>query len=253
VDPGWQKSPITFPVAPSPATQIIKGLKMYVDGGARKMAMLYCLEVGSLCQYLNDETKKSEVGQYILQSYQVSLVAPSYTSQCLRMKQANLEVVYMLLDTASASRVTKDCATQGYKPKFMLLGLDATREMPTIASLGDALIPGATASPGATNMPAVAEYHQVMATFAPSVGDSGFGLLGWAAAKMLGLAGRNMSDHPSSADLFAGLYSVKDETFGGFTVPLTFTKAARTAKPCVFIWGVAASKFAAPQGNKPLC
>ncbi|HEX3789969.1 MAG TPA: ABC transporter substrate-binding protein [Pseudonocardiaceae bacterium] len=253
VDAGWQKSPITFPVAPPVATQIIKGLKMYVDSGARKIAMLYCLEVGSLCQYLNDQAKKSEVGQYIEQSYQVSLVAPSYTSQCLRMKQANLEVVYMLLDTASASRVTKDCATQGYKPKFMLLGLDATREMPTIPSLSDALIPGATASPGAANLAAVTEYRQVMQTFAPSVGDSGFGLLGWAAAKLLGLAGKNLSDSPTSADLFTGLYTVKDESFGGFTVPLTFTEQQRAAKPCVFIWGVAADKFAAPQGNKPLC
>jgi branched-chain amino acid transport system substrate-binding protein len=158
VDPGWLTSPITFPVSATVATQIVKGLKMYVDGGARHIAMLYCLEVGSLCQYLNDQAKKSEIGQYIEQSYQVSLVAPSYTSQCIRMKQANLEVVYMLLDTASAARVTKDCAAQGFTPKFMLLGLDATKEMPSIPSLGAALIPGATASPGATDLPGVQRY-----------------------------------------------------------------------------------------------
>lgn len=253
VDPGWVSSPITFPVSATVATQIVKGLKMYVDAGDLRMAMLYCLEVGALCQYLNDQAKKSEIGKYIEQSYQVSLVAPSYTSQCLRMKQADLEVVYMLLDTASAARVTKDCATQGFTPKFMLLGLDATKEMPSIPSLSAALIPGATASPGATDLPGVRRYLKVMKTFAPSVGDSGFGTLGWAAAELFGLAGKNLSDNPTTAELFEGLYRVKNETFGGMTVPLTFTKAKRWAKPCVFIWGVADNKFSAPQGSKPLC
>jgi branched-chain amino acid transport system substrate-binding protein len=93
-----------------------------------------------------------------------------------------------------------------------------------------------------------------MKTFAPTVGDSGFGTLGWAAAELFGLAGKNFSDNPTTAEVFAGLYAnVKNETFGGMTVPLTFTKDKRSAKPCVFIWGVANNKFSAPQGSKPLC
>jgi branched-chain amino acid transport system substrate-binding protein len=249
----WFTSPVAFPVSAPGAVQIIKGLKMYVDRGVRKFGMLYCLEVGSLCQYLNDQAKKSEVGQYILQSYQVSLVAPSYTSQCLRMKQGGLEAIYMLMDTASASRLVKDCATQGYTPKLMLLGLDATKDMPGIPVLGQALMPGATVSTGATDLPAVARLHQIIDTYAPSVGENGFGALAYAAAEMLGLVGKNLSANPTSAELIAALYRVKNETLGGLTVPLTYAKTGTTAAPCVFIWGVANGTFTAPEGSKPLC
>lgn len=251
--PDWFTSPVAFPVSAPGSVQIIKGLKMYVDRGVRKIGMLYCLEVGSLCQYLNDQAKKSEIGQYILQSYQVSLVAPSYTSQCLRMKQGGLELVYMLMDTASASRLVKDCATQGYTPKLMLLGLDATKEMPDIAALSQALLPGATVSTGATDLPAVARLHKVIETYAPSVGVSGFGALAYAAAEMLGLVGRNLSDHPTSAELVAALYRVKNETLGGLTVPLTYARTGTTAGQCVFIWGVTNGQFTTPEGSKPIC
>ncbi len=246
-------SPVNFPVSAPGAVQIVKGLKMYVERGATKMGMLYCLEISALCSYLNDEVKKSEVGKYVVQSYQVSLVAPSYTSQCLRMKQGGLEVIYMLMDTAGAARLVKDCANQGFRPKLLLLGLDATKEMPSIPVLADALMPGATVSTGARDLESVNQFHKVIATYAPSVGESGFGTQAYAGAMMLGHVGQNLSDNPTSAELLAALYKVRKETLGGFIVPVSYSKTGTTAAPCVFIWGVANGKFTAPEGSKPLC
>lgn len=246
-------SPVNFPVSAPGAVQIVKGLKMYVERGATKMGMLYCLEISALCSYLNDQVQKSEVGKYVVQSYQVSLVAPSYTSQCLRMKQGGLEVIYMLMDTAGAARLVKDCANQGFKPKLLLLGLDATKEMPTIPVLADALMPGATVSTGATDLASVDQFHKVIETYAPSVGSSGFGTQSYASALMLGHVGKNLSDNPTSAELLEALYKVRNETLGGFIVPVSYSKKGTTAAPCVFIWGVANGKFSAPEGSKPLC
>ncbi len=246
-------SPVNFPVSAPGAVQIVKGLKMYVERGATKMGMLYCLEISALCSYLNDEVQKSEVGKYVVQSYQVSLVAPSYTSQCLRMKQGGIEVIYMLMDTAGAARLVKDCANQGFKPKLLLLGLDATKEMPTIPALSEALMPGATVSTGARDLASVNQFHKVIETYAPSVGESGFGTQAYAGALMLGHVGKNLSDNPTSAELLTALYKVRKETLGGFIVPVSYSRNGTTAAPCVFIWGVANGRFTAPEGSKPLC
>jgi branched-chain amino acid transport system substrate-binding protein len=108
-------------------------------------------------------------------------------------------------------------------------------------------------STGATDLPAVARLHQIIDTYAPSVGENGFGALAYAAAEMLGLVGKNLSANPTSAELIAALYRVKNETLGGLTVPLTYAKTGTTAGQCVFIWGVANGRFTAPEGSKPLC
>jgi branched-chain amino acid transport system substrate-binding protein len=236
------------------ATQIIKGLQSYVNTGTTKIAILYCLEVSSMCTYLTDQAKKSEVGKYIIQSYQVSLVAPTYTSQCLRMKSGGVEAVYLLMDTAGAARAAQNCATQGYRPKFMLLGLDATKDFPTNPHLKGALIPGATAPPSATGIASVQKYQQVMSTYGPTVGESGVALMSWASAEMLGLVGKDLPANPTADDLYKALWTLKNETLGGLIVPVTYTRGKPAqVKPCMFLWGEADGKFSAPQGEKPIC
>ncbi len=255
IDPGWYSSPIAFPVTSHLGDQILAGLQLLVSGGTSKLAMLYCLEVAALCTYFKEKTLSSPMGKYIAQNYQVSLVAPSYTSQCLRMKGAKIDAIYLLMDTAGAARLVQDCAVQGFKPKVMLLGLDATKDMPTIPALKDTLVPGATASPAdGQGLPAVENYRRAMATYGPKVGESGTGMLSWVAGEMLAFGGKNLPEAPTSADLMAGLWKVKNETLGGLTVPLTYAKGkSAVAKPCTFLWGVANSRFSAPQGAKLFC
>jgi branched-chain amino acid transport system substrate-binding protein len=254
VDPGWYTSPVAFSVVPPASDQIVKGLQYFVNTGSRKLGMLYCVEISQLCGYLHDEVIKSAVGKYVTQAYQVSLVAPSYTSQCLRLKQAGVEVLYLLMETAGAARAAKDCAAQGYTPKIELLSVAATAEMPQIASLNGTLIPAGIVPPPATGIPGLEKLREVVKTYAPTVGDSGFSFYTFACAEMVGLAGRNLPDNPTPADFLAGLWKVKDQTLGGLTVPLTYTKGKGAyAKPCAFIWGTKDGKWDAPLGIKPIC
>jgi branched-chain amino acid transport system substrate-binding protein len=248
------QSPVTFPITAPVASQIVTGLQTFVDKGARKIAILYCLEASALCGYLNDETVKSpQVGKYIVQSYQVSLVAPSYTSQCLRMKKQGVEVVFQLLDAASSARAVADCNRQGFTPATMMLGLVATKDVPSLSSLAATLIPGANTSPAAA-LPALAKYHQVMATYAPNVGDSGVAVEGWAQAELFGLVARNLSDNPSAAELMEALWKVRNETLGGLSPKFSFSKGGNPQiQPCVFMWGIANKQFSAPNGAAPTC
>jgi branched-chain amino acid transport system substrate-binding protein len=216
--------------------------------------MTYCLEVAKMCGYLNDTTMRSAVGKYIVADEQVSLVAPSYTSQCLRMQAAKVEMIYELMDTAGAARMTQNCATQGYKPKIMVLGLDASPDFPTVEAMQGAFVPGATAPLSETQIPAVAKYRAAMDKYAPGYGDSGTTGSGWASGLVLGLAGAHLPDNPTAADLKANLWKIKNDDLGGFNTPLTFPKD-KPAVPssCVFLWGVKDHKFFAPQGAKAVC
>lgn len=253
-DPRWFTDPNLFPAIAPAAGAIQAGLRYFVNQGATRIGMAYCLEVAKLCGYLNDTTVKSPIGNYIVDDEQVSLVAPSYTSQCLRMQADKVEVLYELMDTAAAARMAQNCASQGYKPKIMVLSLNATAEFPKVEALRGAYIPGSTVPPSETQIPAVTEFHIAMDKYAPGVGDSGFGELGWADGLVLGRAGVHLPDNPTAADLKTNLWKIKNDDLGGFGTPLTFPQG-KPAVPstCVFLWGVKDHTFYAPQGPRALC
>jgi branched-chain amino acid transport system substrate-binding protein len=250
----WYTDPDLFPAIAPTTRGIQAGLQYFVNQGATRLGMTYCLEVAKMCGYLNDTTVKSSVGKYIVDDEQVSLVAPSYTSQCLRMQAAKIEVIYELMDTAGAARLAQNCATQGYKPKIMVLGLDATPAFPKVDAMQGAFVPGPTIPLSETQIPAVAQYHAAMDKYAPGIGDSGTAGLGWASGLVLGRAGAHLPDNPTAADFEANLWKINNDDLGGFTTPLSFAKG-KPAVPtsCVFIWGVKDHKFFAPQGPKAVC
>jgi branched-chain amino acid transport system substrate-binding protein len=194
------------------------------------------------------------VGKYIVDDSQVSLLAPSYTSQCLRWQAAKVELAYLLMDSAGAARFVQDCATQGFKPKVMILGLDATPELPKFDAMQGSYVPGTTAPPSETQVPAIAEYRAAMAKYAPGVGDGGASGLGWGSGLVLGRAGAHLPDNPTAVDFKANLWKMKNDDLGGFTVPLTFPKD-KPAIPsnCVYIWEVKDHKWYAPKGPKAIC
>jgi branched-chain amino acid transport system substrate-binding protein len=247
-------APNQFTVSAYAGDAIDAVMSKWVAAGASKLAVAYCLEVSIICSALAEDMKKTSIGPNIAGTYQVSLVAPSYTSQCLQMKQAGIEGAVMFMDTAGAARLVKDCATQGFKPKWTILGLDATPEYPGIPMLKDVEIPGATFPPVDVGVPAIKEYLQGMATYAPGVQYSGMGSYAWSAGQMFAFAGRNFSDNPTPAELFTALFKVKNETLGGLIGAVSYVKGKGTiTKPCAFIWGVENGKFTAPNGTKLTC
>lgn len=255
IDPLWMTSPNSFPVTTSLLEQTIKGLKALLAQGSSTIGVLYCLEVSALCSYLNEGVKADpEVGPHVAQTYQVSLVAPSYTSQCLRMQQGGIDTLWLAMDGPGAARAARDCATQGFHPKIMLLSADATPDTPKIAALDGAYIPGGVFPPVAQGVPAIEEYRKVLSVYGPNIGDSGLGTLAWAAGKLFGLAGKNLPDRPTSSDVYDGLWAIKNENLGGLIVPVSFARAkAPSVKSCIFLWGMSDGKWTAPSGAKLLC
>jgi branched-chain amino acid transport system substrate-binding protein len=50
-----------------------------------------------------------------------------------------------------------------------------------------------------------------------------------------------------------GLYSFRDETFGGLTVPLTFTPGQPAVSNCFFTYQIENGAFTEPNGLRPIC
>jgi branched-chain amino acid transport system substrate-binding protein len=254
IDPRWYNDPNLFPALPPFTNGMIAGLQHFVAEGASRLGVVYCLEIAKLCSYANDTIMKSPVGKYVVANEQVSLVAPSYTSQCLRMQAAKVEVLYLLMETAGTERFVQDCATQGYRPKYVALALSATADYPKADILQGTYIPGATVPPSETELPIVAEFLAALAKYSPGVEASGNNSLGWADGLILGLAGAHLSDNPTVAELRDNLWKVKSDTLGGFMAPVTYRKdQPAIPSTCIFLWGVKNHKFYAPQGTKPSC
>jgi branched-chain amino acid transport system substrate-binding protein len=254
IDPRWFNDPNVFPALSPLSTSLISGMQDFVNHGHTRLGATYCLEIAKLCAYNNDLLMKSSVGKYVIDDEQVSLVAPSYTSQCLRMQASKIDVIFAFLDTAGIQRFVQDCSTQGYKPLFMTISIAATAQFPKIDILQGMFVPGPTVPPSESQLPAVTEYRAALAKYAHGEDPSGLSEIGWASGRVLGLAGAHLSDNPTVAEFKQNLWTLKGNTLGGFAAPVTFRQdQPAVASTCTFIWGVKDHAFFAPRGAKPVC
>jgi hypothetical protein len=76
----------------------------------------------------------------------------------------------------------------------------------------------------AGDTPARREFLDAMARFQPGAEALPFNALGWLAGKVLEYAAWQLPEPPTSEALLDGLYTVKDNDFGGLTYPLTYRR-----------------------------
>ena len=104
-------------------TGVIPGLGGQVavavkDGHAKKFANLYCAEIAACAQanpVLQGAAKAAGIGYTQLA---VSSTAPSYTAQCLQLKQDGVDYAQLNFTTAAAVRFIQNCQAQGYNPTW---------------------------------------------------------------------------------------------------------------------------------------
>jgi branched-chain amino acid transport system substrate-binding protein len=95
--------------------------------------------------------------------------------------------------------------------------------------------------------------------YSPSVPSSStFGataVIGWAAGTVFATVAKtaNLTPNSSQAAIIAALDTVKNDTFGGLTPPLTYTAGKPAQVPCSFIAGISNGKWTEPIGLKTVC
>ena len=105
----------------------------------------------------------------------------------------------------------------------------------------------------AHDRPGLVELHKAFATMAPGVEVNGAHIGGWVSAKTFEAATQHLPDNPTSADVLAGLWSIKGNDLGGLTYPLTFEKDKPSPrKTCWSVVLIQGKRFVAPSGGGAL-
>ena len=257
----WYSKPGMFPTM----TGIINGLGAQVAvavkfGHAKKFGQLYCAEVAACAQaapLLQGAAKAAHIGYTQLA---ISSTAPSYTAQCLQLKQQNVDYVQLNFASAAAVRFIQSCQAQGYNPTWgsseQAIGA-AYVSIPNLTVYGPAY-----SFPSVADAAPVATFRATMQKYAAgSNWREGTASFTWDGLQALALAIKDAhvaaAAPVTSADVLTGLYSFKDQNLGGeLANGVTYAKGKPfgfTASPCYFVVGMKGGQTIAPAGLTPQC
>lgn len=255
VNPTNYTSTNVFPVASFYGDAAGGLIPEMVKKGANKLGILYCIEAPKLCGGIADTIKKGDRGATFPYDAPVSITAPSYTSQCIGMKNAGVNGAVMLVDGSSAIRALRDCKLVGVKfASVQVAGIVLSPADIKNAELDGVLVASGPAPGSLTEVPAIAAYQKAMAQYAPGLALDPNTAQAWAAAIVLEMAAKKLAADVRWQDLYAGLYTIQNSTLGGLSVPVTYREGKTpTVAPCGFQLVIQGGKLTAPAGAKRFC
>jgi branched-chain amino acid transport system substrate-binding protein len=225
-----------------------------------KIGALYCAEIASCAETVPLFTSLGPtVGVKLSYSASISSTASSYTAQCLGAKNSGATGVTVGAASDVALSVATSCAAQGYKPTYV-----STAGEMTTPWLSESAVNGATGNTQDVpwfddSIPATKAMQAAISKYSPSVlTSSAFGAtatIGWAAGTVFATVAKTAGLTPSSSQtqIIAALDTVKNDTFGGITPPLTYTAGKPAQVPCSFVVGISNGKWTEPIGLKTVC
>jgi branched-chain amino acid transport system substrate-binding protein len=222
--------------------------------GATKYGFLYCAEDPN-CASAVPLTKADAASVGIKLAYQASFSssAPNYTAQCLAAQQAGVQALFVAGANQSANeRVLDNCASQHYQPA-------AIAAVGTLgnAAAKDAQIPvewGYTGTiPWFVKDASTATFDSVMGSYLPNAISPPLVIGTWTGLELFAAAAQHVGATPTAQDIYTGLYSLKGDTLGGLTAPLTFKKGQPNQDNCFFVYEVKNGTYSTPEGTSPVC
>ena len=177
----------------------------------------------------------------------ISGSAPSYTAQCLAMKAAGVKYSFVSHAAAIVDRVINDCAAQNYYPVWVTPQF-ATSFLSN-SNLGKGNFVSITAVAPYTG-PLAKTFRGAVAKYAPGIASQPtfgtYSYQAWLSGELLRKAlekARPTGRTITRADVFKGMYALRNETLGGQTPPLTFKKGSAPNNKCFFIATIKNGKY----------
>ncbi|MBW3664691.1 MAG: ABC transporter substrate-binding protein [Actinobacteria bacterium] len=194
-----------------------------------------------------------DLGLEMVYGAQASLAKPDFTAECLNARDAGAEILNLGMDRNSFTRVAAACARQGFFPVYTVAASIGSRthlEDENIATF----VMGAPVAPfPLASHPAVAEFNEAFARFAPGEDPTVGHVTGWVSGKLLEAAAHDLAE-PTTAAVLEGLWRIRGDDLDGMTHPLTFTRDG-TAEPSTCWWPVVAQdgRYSVPFGPAIRC
>lgn len=250
-------APTCTPNTPQVSDVIRSGVTL---SGKKKLGLLYCREADG-CAIVNEVVSKGgdrKGGATLVNKASISIAQIDFTAECQNARAAGVDLMWVVADAATLSRVAQSCTRQGFRPQYVVAGLSVSGDTTKVDGLKN-LIVSSTVFPfaGATS-PAITEYDKARKQYAPDVTpDPGYAI-GWAGAKLFELVATRAvkaTGNITPAALRGALLTIKDETLGGLTPPLTYTSSgASGVKDCYFpMQGDGNGGLKAPFGASAQC
>jgi branched-chain amino acid transport system substrate-binding protein len=232
--------------------------------GSPKFAMFYCAEAPVCAQLITPQKQAAkDVGTDLVYSAAISASASSYAAQCLAAQQAGANAIAVYDSTAVVRLVGSSCSQQGYHPHIIV---DNFGSMPQngvgSAGLSTGLIGTVPDLPlSATNVPEVKTMTQAFNKYDPGLTTNPDyneqALSSWATGIMLTDAAKGgsfgSSGSATSAQLTAGLHTIKNDTLDGLAPKLTFKAGQPNPIHCWFWETTKNGKWILPYGTTTTC
>lgn len=252
----WYTNPDFFPDGPSVRVTTDAVLQASINQGHKKVAVLACVEFALICsnveQIIAHDTPL--LGGQVVYSASVSLAQPDFTSECLGAEQAGANMVYLALDPASQDRVAEDCANQNYHPQYASTGLTFTPALLSTPNT-DGELGASDVFPFSAQGPETAQFDQAVEEATGGPPTTELESFGWVAGLVLQAAAKDFpASNPTAADVVAGLDQIRNDTFGGLTVPITYVSGQPTTSPtCSYLLEIVKGSFVDPDGLNTQC
>jgi branched-chain amino acid transport system substrate-binding protein len=180
---------------------------------------------------------------------------PSYTPTCLDLKQHTVDAVW----TIFLPRIAGDCTAQNYSPKWetVIVGGNDNVVQPLVSDTAKAkysVFSLQWAFPWFLNTPALNDFHQAVSQYGGGIAAGPTTAETWQGLTVAQYALSKLGPNPTSSDFLNALYTIKNQSIGGVTVPLTYTQGAKIQEvPCFFTTEVSDGQLSAPRSMSPVC
>ncbi|WP_250282463.1 ABC transporter substrate-binding protein [Frankia sp. CiP1_Cm_nod2] len=249
-------NPSFFPVGPSVIAGLY-GVLQIAKAKGPKMGLLYCAEAPQCASAVPLYTTLAKaLGLSIPYNAKVAASAPDYTSQCQGLKEAGVQSVSVLAPSDTVVRVHRACADQGINVPEVAQDGTVTTSWLKEPSLNGMRAVGYVAPFYDRSIPATREFHDAIQQYAPGIEAvlSEQSADVWASGKLFEAAVRAApAGELTATAVKKGLYSLRDETLGGLTVPLNFVAGKPTSIKCWFTMGIEDGAFVGPNGLATQC
>jgi branched-chain amino acid transport system substrate-binding protein len=247
--------PVTSPLELLSKADIVKA----VAQGKPNIGLEYCVEVPQVCSaefaqpWANTNLVSSAGGKLVI-STQISLTQPSFVSQCQEAQTAGAQALFIAADGNTLGRFVESCNQINYHPLFMTSSLALVNSVTQYAGTSGNVIATVGNFPWADNsVPATQLYQSSIAKYYPSGFPNGAAAsLGWTDGIVLQTALKGqLGATPTTQDIYNAMYTIKNDSFGGLTQPLTFVQGQGTSPSnCYFFTAIENNEFVAPDGDK---
>jgi len=255
-DTPFMTSPDFFATGP---TGVVEDYAVQAIAKAKgtKMGIVYCAEVALCAQDVPVQQAAAKIiGEKIVYTAPVLGSAPSYVANCLALKAAGADSVAQLLDTEPMENFANQCLGQGLHLQVISKSGATTTAWLSSAGLNGVRIVEGSFPYYSDSSTATKTYQAFIHKYVPNLGvlNGASAANQYVAAQAFEAAVKaGGSGTVTAASVKKGLYSFKNQTLDGLSIPLNFKAGQVNLENCWFVDGISEGQFFEPQGLKVSC